>query len=86
MRPCRTVTGMYKLIKGLEEKRPEGTESASLFKAARTVLWSFAGIRKGRDHAADAASITPLQVITLGFAGAAIFVSMLILLVRHIAG
>jgi hypothetical protein len=35
MRHCRTVTGMYKLIKGLEEKRPEGAESASLFKAAR---------------------------------------------------
>ena len=75
---------MYKLIKGLEEPRPDGAEAASVFKAARTVLWSFAGIRKGRDHAADAASVTPLQVIGLGFAGVAMFVATLILLVRHI--
>jgi len=77
---------MYKLIRSLEEPRPEGAAPASLFKAARTVLWSFAGIRKGRDHAADAATVTPLQVIFLGFTGVALFVATLILLVRHITG
>jgi len=77
---------MYKLIKGLEEPRPHGAPAPSLARAARTVLWSFAGIRKGRDHAADAASITPLQVIALGFTGVALFVVFLVVLVHRIAG
>ena len=75
---------MYKLIKGLEEPGASGPGRASFSKAARTVLWSFAGIRKRGDHTADAASVTPVQVIGLGFAGVALFVCTLLLLVRHI--
>ena len=80
------LPGMYALIKGLKEPRPEGVPRPSLLKSLRTVLWGFAGIRKGRDHAADSSSITPLQVIAFGFSGAALFVAFLIVLVRHIAG
>ena len=77
---------MFKLIKGLEAARPEGAPKPSLLKSLKTVLWGFAGIRKGRDHAADSASITPLQVIAAGFAGVVCFVVFLIFLVRYIAG
>ena len=81
-----TLPDMYKLIRGLEEPRPQGAPRPSLLKSLRTVLWGFAGIRKGRDHAADSASITPLHVIAIGLSGVALFVAFLVVLVRHIAG
>jgi hypothetical protein len=51
---------------------------------ARAVLWSFLGIRRGRDLAQDVASITPLQVVIGGLVGAAVLVVSLLLLVRWI--
>lgn len=51
---------------------------------ARAVFWSFLGVRKSRDHDADAASLTPVQVIVAGVIGAALFVATLILIVRWV--
>ncbi len=51
---------------------------------AGAVFWSFLGVRKSRDHDADAASLTPVQVIVAGVIGAALFVASLILIVRWV--
>lgn len=46
----------------------------------RTVFWSFFGVRKGDDLERDARQLKPLQVIVAGLAGAALLVTVLLLL------
>ena len=57
---------------------------AGPLQVAGAVFWSFLGVRKSRDHDADAANLTPLQVIVAGIIGAALFVASLILIVRWV--
>ena len=44
-------------------------------KLAKAVGWSFFGVRKGRDHEDDIASLTLLQVILGGVVGGAVIVA-----------
>ena len=48
---------------------------------AKTVFWSFLGIRKRQDHASDLVKLTPVQVIIGGFAGAMLFIATLLTIV-----
>jgi hypothetical protein len=70
-----------------EDQAPEplpARRKAGPLQVAQAVFWSFLGVRKSRDHDADAASLTPLQVIVAGIIGAALFVASLILIVRWV--
>ena len=71
-----------------EERAPEALaparRKAGALQVAGAVFWSFLGVRKSRDHDADAVSLTPLQVIVAGIIGAALFVASLILIVRWV--
>jgi len=55
---------------------------ASLGEVVSAVLWSFFGVRKRNKMQEDAVSIRPHQVIIVGVAIAAVFVLMLLLVVR----
>jgi hypothetical protein len=57
---------------------------AGLLRVATTVFWSFLGVRKSKDRDADAANITPVQVILMGIIGAGVFVTCLVLIVRWV--
>ncbi|HXZ97406.1 MAG TPA: DUF2970 domain-containing protein [Burkholderiales bacterium] len=57
---------------------------ATALQAAKAVFWAFFGVRKGKDHDADAVSITPVQAIVAGLIGAALFVLSLVLLVHFV--
>ncbi len=59
---------------------------ASPLQVAKTVLWSFLGIRKRSDHDRDTAALTPAQVVVAGIAGTIVLVLSLITLVHFIAG
>jgi hypothetical protein len=48
------------------------------------VLWSFLGVRKGRDMQRDAASLNPVHVILIGIALVALLVGGLLVLVQTI--
>jgi hypothetical protein len=61
------------------EKRRAGP-----LRVARAVFWSFLGIRRSKDHDADATILTPVQVIVAGVLGAALFVFCLIMVVRYV--
>lgn len=50
----------------------------------KAVLWSFFGVRKQSDYERDAAQLNPVHVIVAGVIGAAIFVLVLILIVRSV--
>ena len=51
---------------------------------AKAVFWSFFGIRRKQDYEADAVRLTLVQVIVAGLIGAALLVTVLVLLVRFI--
>ena len=55
---------------------------ASFGATLKAVFWSFFGVRKGRDHEHDAANLNPVHVIVAGLIGVAIFIGVLVLLVR----
>jgi hypothetical protein len=53
-------------------------------KSLRAVAWSFFGIRKGSAHEHDIAKLNPLHVVVAGIVAAALFIVLLITLVRWI--
>jgi hypothetical protein len=57
---------------------------ASLRQTISAVAWSFFGVRRGRDHENDMAKLNPVHVIIAGVLGAALFVLVLVLLVRWV--
>lgn len=57
---------------------------ASFLSTMKAVLWSFLGIRKGRDYEKDAAQLNPVHVIIAGIIGAAIFITTLIIIVKNV--
>jgi hypothetical protein len=61
---------------------PAGRRKASFGATMKAVFWSFFGIRKRSDYEKDSASLNPVHVIIAGLIGAALFVGVLIMLVR----
>jgi Protein of unknown function (DUF2970) len=57
---------------------------ASLRQTISAVAWSFFGVRRGRDHEQDMARLNPVHVIIAGVLGAALFVFVLVLVVRWV--
>jgi len=57
---------------------------ASLRQTILAVAWSFFGVRRGRDHEQDMAKLNPVHVVIAGVLGAALFVMVLVLLVRWV--
>jgi hypothetical protein len=66
---------------GLKEAAQRKGSFAQSFKA---VAWSFFGVRKGKDHAQDVAKLNPIHVVVAGLIGAAVFVGVLVVLVRWV--
>jgi hypothetical protein len=56
----------------------------SPLRAFKAVFWAFFGIRKGAASQSDLASLRPWQVILAGVLGGALFVAVIITLVRMI--
>jgi hypothetical protein len=63
---------------------PAAQRSAGFAQVAGAVFWSFFGIRRKAAGERDMVTIKPLHVIVAGLLGAAIFVFVLIVLVRII--
>ena len=66
--------------------KPSPDQPASLGQTMRAVAWSFFGIRRGADHQNDVNQLNPVHIILAGLLSAALFVGLLVLLVRWIAG
>ncbi|SDV48240.1 DUF2970 domain-containing protein [Chitinasiproducens palmae] len=54
---------------------------SSFINSFRAVLWSFLGVRKGRDREKDFAQLRPLHVIIAAVLCAVIFVGVLVAIV-----
>ena len=60
-------------------------KSSNALRALKMVLWAFLGIRRADSARADLASIKAWQVMVAGVVGAALFVAVIVILVRVIA-
>lgn len=58
--------------------------SGSLAQTARAVFWSFFGVRKRAHYEADAAHLNPVHVIVMGAVGAALFVAVLLAIIKFV--
>jgi hypothetical protein len=63
---------------------PGSPRKAGFGETMSAVFWSFFGVRKKSDYERDAARLNPVAVIAAGVLGAAIFVSVLILVVHAV--
>jgi len=52
--------------------------------AARTIFWAFFGVRRRQHSESDAASLTPAQIVVAGIIGGAVFVLVLVVVVRFV--
>ena len=56
----------------------------SFLQTVQAVAWSFFGVRRSADHAQDVDKLNPVHVIIAGVAGAALFVLVIVVLVRWV--
>lgn len=59
---------------------------AGFLATLRAVMWSFLGIRKGRDYHQDAESLDPRAVIVAGVLAGLVFVLSIVAFVRFVVG
>lgn len=55
---------------------------ASFLSSMKAVFWSFFGVRKRRDYEDDAVNLNPFHVIVAALLGLAIFIGVLLFLVK----
>ena len=58
----------------------------SWLRTFKAVAWSFFGVRRARDYEQDVSQLKPQHVIVAGLVAAALFVAVLVLLVRWVVG
>jgi hypothetical protein len=68
----------------MEDLKPATKRNASFLMTMKAVLWSFFGVRKKSDYENDAANLNPAHVIIAGLIGAALFITVLILIVKSV--
>jgi hypothetical protein len=56
----------------------------NLIQTISAVLWSFFGVRRGKDHDQDMAQLNPVHVVITGVIAAIMFVLLLVVLVNWI--
>ncbi len=66
----------------MDEPDKVGERNASFGATMKAVFWSFFGIRKRSDYEKDSASLNPVHVIIAALIGVALFIGVLVLLVK----
>ena len=61
-----------------------GRRKASLVRTLLAVVWSFFGVRKGKDLERDMSELNPVHLVVAGVLVAALFVGALIALVNWV--
>jgi hypothetical protein len=63
---------------------PPTQRKASFGQTASAVFWSFFGVRKRAHYEADAAQLNPVHVIVMGIVGAALFIGVLLAIIKFV--
>jgi hypothetical protein len=68
----------------LQELRQAAARRPNLIQTVSAVLWSFFGVRKGRDHDRDMAQLNPVHVVITGVVLGVLFVLTLLMIVKSV--
>ena len=70
-----------------DRSRPpaDGQAKSAVLSTAKTIAWSFFGVRRRKDHQDALARISPIHVVVAGFVGVFMLVGGLIVLVNWVA-
>jgi hypothetical protein len=68
----------------MEDLKSATQRKLSFFATLKAVFWSFFGVRKKSHYEQDAAKLNPIYVIIAGVLGAAIFITILLTIVKHV--
>ncbi len=63
---------------------PVHQRRASFAQTAKAVMWSFFGVRKRSNYEQDAQNLNPVHVILMGLAGAALFILVLVAIIKFV--
>lgn len=66
----------------MDESNKTGGRKASFGATMKAVFWSFFGIRKRSDYEHDSANLNPVHVVIAALIGVALFIGVLVALVR----
>ncbi|HUY03994.1 MAG TPA: DUF2970 domain-containing protein [Rhodocyclaceae bacterium] len=66
----------------MKDQSPE--QSGKVFQAARTIFWAFFGVRRRKHGEFDVANLKPAQIVVAGILGGAVFVLVLLAVVRFV--
>jgi hypothetical protein len=66
----------------MSDMKEAGRRKASFGATMKAVFWSFFGIRKRSDYERDSANLNPLHVVVAGVLGAALFILLLVMVVK----
>ena len=66
----------------MSDLKKASRRKASFGATIKAVLWGFFGVRKKKDYESDAAGLNPVHVVIAGVIGAAIFIAILITIVK----
>lgn len=68
----------------MNDLKQASQRKGSFIATMKAVFWSFFGVRKRSDYESDATNLNPLHVLIAGVIGAAIFVLVLLLIVKMV--
>lgn len=68
----------------MQELKQAAARRPNLLQTASAVLWSFFGVRKGRDHDRDMAQLNPVHVVITGVVLGVLFVLTLLMIVKNV--
>lgn len=68
----------------MQELKQAAARRPNLLQTASAVLWSFFGVRKGRDHDRDMAQLNPVHVVITGVIFGVLFVLTLLMIVKSV--
>ncbi|MDP5009421.1 MAG: DUF2970 domain-containing protein [Glaciimonas sp.] len=66
----------------MSDLKEASKRKASFGATVKAILWAFFGVRKKQDYESDAAGLNPVHVVIAGIIGAAIFIGILITIVK----
>ncbi|MFZ4500628.1 MAG: DUF2970 domain-containing protein [Burkholderiaceae bacterium] len=68
----------------MQELKQAAARRPNLIQTVSAVLWSFFGVRKGRDHDRDMAQLNPVHVVITGVVLGVLFVLTLLMIVKSV--
>jgi hypothetical protein len=68
----------------MQELKQAAARRPNLLQTVSAVLWSFFGVRKGRDHDRDMDQLNPVHVVITGVVLGVLFVLTLLMIVKNV--